>query len=183
MRILKIICIALVLSACTPPINVDYDNTVNFNSYKTYSNDIQPVRITSDTRISSSFMQTRVAEAIKITLTKNGYTESNNNASFKIKYFLDIKQDIETQESNVMIGFGSYHPHSSVAFGFNFPVGEAYSVDRLVLTIDIVSEKTNNLLWRGSAGYYLGEEGTPAKYEKMINGLVGEILKKFPPNK
>lgn len=181
MRSLKIICLSLILSACTATVNVDYDSDVNFKSYKIYNNVIDAVRVSSDTRIDSSFMKKRVVESINKTLVRNGYSKSVSKSDLKVKYYLDVKQEIETQESGMMIGFGTASANSSVAFGFNFPVGEAVSVDVLVLTIDMISTKTNKLIWRGSSGSYLSEEGTPKKYEEMIKSLVTAVLNKFPP--
>lgn len=181
MRFINIIFVALLLSACAAAVNVDYDYDVNFKSYKSYSNVIKAVRISNDTRINSPFMQQRVVDAIKTTLTKNGYNLSENDASLQVKYYLDIKQELETQESSMMMGFGTSSYHSAIGVGFNIPIGETTSFDRLVLTIDMVSTKTNKLIWRGSSGYYLSEEGTPEKYEEMIQDLVTVILEKYPP--
>jgi len=65
--------------------------------------------------------------------------------------------------------------------GFIFPVGEAYSIDNMVLTIDVVSTKTGKLIWRGTLGYRLDAGATPERYTRMANDLVAEILRAFPP--
>ena len=106
----------------------------------------------------------------------------NKKADFNVKYFLDIKREIGTQDSGVVsIGFGSSGHHSAVGVGFNIPIGETTTIDMLIMTIDIVSTKTNKLLWRGSLGYSLYEGAGPETYSKMVNELVEEILKNFPP--
>lgn len=182
MRIINIIFISLMLSACTSMVNVDYDRSTDFSLYKTYNIDSKPVRISTDTRINSSFMQQRVINELNATLAKNGFQYLNKNADFNVKYFLDIKREIDTQDSGVVsIGLGSSSRHSAVGLGFNIPVGETTSIDLMVLTIDVVSSKTNELLWRGSLGYSLYEGASPETYTKLVNDLVEEILKKFPP--
>ena len=182
MRIINIIFISLVLSACTSMVNVDYDRSTDFSSYKTYSIDKKPVRISTDTRINTSFMQQRVVNELNATLTKNGFQNLNKNADFSVKYFLDIKREIGTLDSSVVsIGIGSSSRHSAIGFGFNVPVGETTSIDLLVLTIDVVSTKTNKLLWRGTLGYSLYEGADPDTYTKLVKELVEEILKNFPP--
>ena len=173
---------SIMLSACTSMVNVDYDRGTDFSSYKTYSIESKPVRISTDTRINSSFMQQRVINELHTALTNNGFQNINKNTDFNVKYFLDIKREIGTQDSGVVsIGFGSSGHHSAVGVGFNIPIGETTTIDMLIMTIDIVSTKTNKLLWRGSLGYSLYEGAGPETYSKMVNELVEEILKNFPP--
>jgi len=182
MRMINVLVISFMLSACTSMVNVDYDRNTDFSSYKTYSIDSKPVRISADTRINSSFMRQRVVNELNAKLSKNGFQNVKKNADLDIKYFLDIKREIGTQDSGVVsIGLGSSSHHSAVGLGFNIPIGEATTIDLLVLTIDIVSTKTNELLWRGTLGYSLYEGAGPETYTKLVNELVEEILEKFPP--
>lgn len=174
------IILSLFLSACASMVDVDYDRNINFKSFDSYLVQTKPERVTSDTRINTPFMQQRIVAAINTSLDKKGLTKTNNN-SIVVKYYLDVRQDFETDESAVYVGLGSYSHHSAVGFGFNFPLGETYSVDKLVLTIDMVSTKTNQLLWRGSLASQLSRATTPESNSKMVNALVDEILENFPP--
>ena len=182
MRLIYLTFISLILSACTSMVNYDYDKTVNFNSFATYTINKEPVRVTGDTRINSPFMQKRVVDELNITLANKGFEYLKKNAELEVNYFLDIKQELETEDSGfVSIGFGSSTRNSAVGLGFNIPVGEASSIDKLVLTIDFVSTKTKKLIWRGTLGYHLYEGATPEIYTKLVKDLVAEILKEFPP--
>ncbi len=182
MRIFIIIFISLMLSACASVVNVDYDKNVNFTSYTTYSIDKKPVRVSPDTRIDSPFMQQRVVNELERTLTNKGFEKLKGKAELEIKYYLDTRQEVETQDTGVVsIGFGTSSRYSAAGFGFNVPVGETSSIDILILTIDVVSTKTNKLIWRGSLGYSLYEGATPETYSRMVRDLVAEILKNYPP--
>ena len=182
MRIINIIVLALSLSACASMVNVDYDHETNFNSFQTFKINTPPVRVVEDTRINSPFMQQRVVSELNQAFKKKGFKSISKNQSFDVQYHLDIKQDFETQDSGaVSLGFGSYGHHSSVGFGFTIPVGETYSVDLLVLTVDLVSSKSKELIWRGSLGYHLYKGATPETYTTLIKNLVDEILKEYPP--
>jgi len=181
MRFLNVLFVFLFLSACTSMVNVDYDKNTNFSSLKTYRINTTPVRVSADTRINSPFMQQRVEKEINRALSGKGFTALKNNIDLEIKYYLDIKQEIETRDSAVSIGLGSYGSHSAIGFGFNVPIGEANSIDNLVLTIDVISTKTKELIWRGSLGYSLYEGATPEVYDNLVKELVIEILEKFPP--
>ncbi|GMR16764.1 MAG: DUF4136 domain-containing protein [Gammaproteobacteria bacterium] len=181
MRVLNLIFISFVLTACASSVNIDYDKSTNFTSFTSFSIDKKPVRTSADTRINSPFMQQRVVNELRQRLTDKGYENLNKKSELKVKYYLDIKHEIETQDSGVAIGFGTSSYHSAVGLGFNIPIGETTSIDLLVLTIDIVSAKTGKLLWRGSLGYNLYEGATPETYSRLINGLVTEIMENFPP--
>ena len=102
-------------------------------------------------------------------------------ASLTVKYQMEVIRDVETEGSTISFGFGSGGHHSSIGMGFIFPVGETYTVDRLVLTIDLVENKTRKLVWRGSLSYRLDVASTPEAYTHMVNELVTEILRDYPP--
>lgn len=161
--------------------NIDYDRNTDFNVFDSYAIQAEPVRTTDDTRIKTPFMQQRIVNAINISLAKKGLKNLTADSDLQIKYYLDLKQDFEVDGSSVSFGFGSYGYHSAVGLAFAVPVGETYSVDKLVLTIDMFSTKTKKLLWRGSLAYRLANGATPESNAKMINALVEEILQRFPP--
>lgn len=181
MRFIFLLITGSFLSACGSLANIDYDSSINFNALKTYSIQLKPVRASSDTRINSPFMQQRVFDSIAFALQKKGFTKKSKNAGLQVKYYLDVQKDFETEESAISVGFGSSGYRSAIGFGFTVPVGETYSVDKLVLTIDMVSTKTKKLVWRGSLAYHIASGSTPETNTRMINELVTEILKDFPP--
>lgn len=181
MRLINIILVSLMLSACASSVNIDYDKGVNFTSFKTYNIDKIPVRVAVDPRIDSPFMQQRVVKELNVILAKKGFEHLKGNAELAVKYYLDIKHEIETEGSGVSVGFGTSSSHSAIGFGFAVPVGETSSIDKLVLTIDVFSSKTDTLIWRGSLGYTLIAGATPETYSRLIKDLVTEILENFPP--
>ena len=181
MRIITILLVSLMLSACASGVNIDYDKDANFKTFKTYNVDKTPVRISVDTRINSPFMQERVAKELDAVLTKKGFKYLKDNAELTVKYYLDIKHEVETDDSGVSIGFGRSSGNSAIGFGFGVPLGETSSIDKLILTVDVISSKAGTLIWRGSLGYTLVDGATPETYSQLIKDLVSEILKNFPP--
>lgn len=181
MRFINLIIIALLLSACGSMANIDYDKSADFKLLKTYKINPEPVRISADTRINSPFMQQRVVNELEIELSKKGFVRINENAELEIKYYLDSRAGLVTQDSGLSIGVGSFSRHSAVGFGFNVPSGETSSIDKLILTIDIYSTKTEKLIWRGSLSDLLARGATPEVYTRLVKDLVIEILKEFPP--
>lgn len=181
MRLINLSFLLLLLSACSSMANIDYDRSFDFKSFDSYNIQVKPVRVTEDTRINTPFMQQRIVRAIETSLGKKGFDKTNKKTNLKVKYYLDLKKDFETEESSMSIGFGSSGYHSAIGFGFTVPVGETYSIDKLVLTIDIISTKTKKLVWRGSLAYGLIGGATPDRNTQMVNELVAEIFKDFPP--
>ncbi len=182
MRLIYIIFVSFILSSCTSVVNYDYDKSINFNSISTFKINAIPARVTNDTRINSPFMQQRVVAELNAALKNKGFKNSTDNAELEVNYFLDIKQELETDDSGfVSIGFGSASPHSAIGLGFNIPLGEVSSTDKLVLTIDFVATDSKKLIWRGTLGYPLYEGASPDTYNSIVNRLVAEILEKFPP--
>ena len=181
MRLIILSFFYLFVTACTSMANIDYDRSINFKSLTTYSIQSKPVRVDDDTRINTPFMQERIISAIESSLAQKGLSKTDKSASLIVKYHLEVKRSLETEDSSVAIGFGTSSHHTSLGMGFVFPVGETYSIDNLILTIDMISANTNKLVWRGSLGYGLPSGATPETYTRMANDLVAEILKEYPP--
>lgn len=182
MRKITILFFSTLLASCASAVNFDFDKFTDFNTFSNYQIINIPVRVTKDTRINSPLILKRVVDELNAALHKKGLNYSKEHADLKIKYYLDVKREIEAESSSVLsFGFGTLGHHSSLGLGFNVPIGEISSVDKLVLTIDIVSSKTKKLVWRGSLGAYLYEGITPEDYTRTIKNLVTEILNHFPP--
>lgn len=181
MRLIILLVTYSFLSACTSLANIDYDRSANFKSLKTYDIQIKPVRVSKDTRVNSPFMLQRVTHAIEESLTKKGFRNLKGKTDFKVKYYLDLRQDVEIEDTGLSIGMGTSSHHSAVGFAFNVPLADVYTVDRLVLTIDIFSTKTDKLIWRSSLGYHMDEGASPESYTQLVNELVEEILESYPP--
>lgn len=175
------IMLSLFLSACAPLVNIDYDTKTDFTSLKSYSNNITPVRVSEDTRVNSPFMLKRVTQEIDVSLSTSGFSSTKNNPDMLVKYHLDIRQEVETQQSGFTIGFGTSTRNTAVGFAFNAPAEDTGTIDKLVLTIDIYNGK--KLIWRGSKDYTLYKGQKPSSYDELIKDLVSDILKNFPPKK
>lgn len=173
--------VCLFISGCSSLVNIDYDKNTDFNAFKSFKVKETSENISADTRINSKFMQQRMANELKESFIQKNYIFSEKNADIEVKYHLQIKTEIEFQEPRFSIGIGSYSRHSAVGFGFNVPASETNNTDSLVLTVDIYSLKTNQLIWRGIRDRILPYGATPEIYTKMVKELIAEILKEFPP--
>lgn len=181
MRLIILSFFYLFITACSSMVNIDYDRSTDFKSFTTFNIQTKPVSVDDDTRVTTPFMQERIVNSINNELIKKGFKNKDKKSELNVKYHIDIKKDFESEGSTMSVGFGSAGHHSAIGMGFVFPVGETYTIDNLILTIDIISANTNKLIWRGSLGYGLPSGATPETYTRMANDLVAEILKEYPP--
>ena len=173
--------ISLFISACSSMANIDYDKNTDFKVFKSFKVKKESENVSADTRINSQFMQQRVTNLLKENFIQKNYIFSEKNADIEVKYHLQVKTEVEIQDPRFSIGIGSFSRHSSVGVGFNVPATETNSIDKLVLTIDVYSLKSKQLIWRGILDRVLPYGSTPERYNSMVNELIVEILKDFPP--
>ncbi len=183
LRLISAAAVLFLLSACTTNVNVDYDQAVNFSQLKTFAVVARSNTDSKDTRIDSPLMDKRIVAAIEAGLKARAFTRQDANPDIQVKYRVDVKQEIESDSSGVSIGIGSFSRRVGVGVGYNLPAADVQSYDRGVLTIDMVSGKTGQLIWRGSSGRRLYDGSTPEASDKLINSIVNEILEVFPPSK
>ncbi|HEY9051627.1 MAG TPA: DUF4136 domain-containing protein [Gammaproteobacteria bacterium] len=182
-RFISGVSLVFLLSACATNVNVDFDQAVDFSRLKTYSIVERSEKDGKDPRLDSSLMDKRIVAAIHAGLKAKAFTRQDSNVDIQVKYRIDVKQEIESDRSGISIGFGSFSRNVGVGVGYNIPTSDVQSYDRGVLTIDMISGKTGQLIWRGSSGRRLYDGSTPDASDKLINSIVEEILKEFPPNK
>lgn len=180
---LLLLLICIVVSACSSLVSIDYDKETDFQALKTFTVKEKSETASTDTRINSQLMQQRVVKALKQNFIQKQYTFVEKNADMQVKYHLQVKTEVEFQDPRFSIGIGSFSRHSSVGLGFNVPASETSNTDKLVLTIDVYSSKTNKLIWRGSFDRVLLQGSTPETYNNLVKKLIEEILKAFPPTK
>lgn len=173
--------VPFLVASCASTVNVDYDQSFNFSKLKTYKLQSKPVKISDDPRLNSPLMQQRVVNAIQTGLRSKGLRSDEKDPDVSVTYRIDTKQEIESDRSGVSVGIGTFSRHVGVGVGYDFPGPDVESYDRVVLTIDMVEPKSGKLIWRGSDSRRLYAGSTPESNTKLVNELVEEILKKFPP--
>jgi len=171
----------LLLSGCATRVNVDYDVDSNFSTIKTFQIQSEPANKTSDSRTNNSFMKKRVIKAVGDTLTIKGMNFVKVMPDVIIQYQLGINKELESDDSGISIGFGTSSRHSAIGLVYGFPASEVSTVENLVMSIDIVDARTKQLLWRGSLARRLYDGSTPETHTQLVNEMVAEILKQFPP--
>lgn len=177
----SILYMVTVLTGCSTNVIVDYDKSVNFAAIRSYTLLPKSARSTEDTRLDSPLVDKRIITAIERNLQAKGISKQQASADIQVKYRVDVKQEIVSDDSGVSMMFGIGGNRSALGLGYSVPSADVKSHDLGVLTIDFISSKSEQLVWRGTSSRRLYDAGTPEDSEKLINSIVKEILDTYPP--
>ena len=185
MTTMKLVCTALfitaTLSGCSSNVIVDYDKAVNFSALKSYTLLAKSAKSTEDTRLDSPLIDKRIVNAIDRNMLAKSLARKDTGAEMQLTYRIDLKQEIASNGSGVTMMFGLGGSRSALGLGVAVPSSDVKSHDLGMLTIDVISTKTNQLIWRGSSSRRLYDAGTPDATDKLINDIIKEILDSYPP--
>jgi len=161
-------------------VSYDYDKTVDFSKYKTYSflgwqND-------SDTLMNSLDKQTML-DAFKSQLESRGLQYVKEGGDMTLSLFLVIKEEKQLQAyTNYTGGYGMMRPWG---YGYGGMVGgtanttvSTVTYQEGTLVMDCYDEASKKLIFQG---IYKGEvEAKAQKRDKTIPKHVAALLKNFP---
>lgn len=174
MRIL--LCVpAILLAACetTPTIRSDFDPSVNFANYRTYSwvyagapQGINPL------------LYERVRTSIDRSLASRGYTQANPG-QFAVAFTLGRRDRVEVNDYGP---YGGFYPGWGRAYRWGWaPIYNQVDVRNVTdgtLAIDFYDTGTKRPIWHGSAT----QEVAPGSVNQtLIDRAVDEVLARFPP--
>jgi hypothetical protein len=149
-------------------VKTDYDRTVNFDQYKTYS--------WEKVQTQDPLWVDRIKSAVDADLTAKGWTQvpSDGNISLVAIEATKTEQTLNTFYN----GFGGgWRWGGFGGFGDATTTTDTYQVGTLVL--DMFDTQTKKLVWRGSASDTLSDK-TDKNIKKLDKG-VDKMLKHFPP--
>lgn len=155
----------------------DYDKTVDFTKYKTYS--IAGWQADSD-KILNKFDKERILNALKAEFASRGleYTEDKGDAIVILYINVEDKQTT-TAYSNYMGGMG-YRGGWGYGMGMG-NVSTTYSeqdYQQGTLVVDMYDQQTKELVWEGVIQTVVQEK--PEKREKTIPKKVKKLMVPFP---
>lgn len=181
LRILSILVLALVYS-CSPTVKVtsDYDHSANFSEYKTFA----VYDLKAQEGQVNQLNVDRVTKAIRNEMLAKGFTESSN-PDLKVNAVSILKNKTSVSANTDFYGYGGmYRPYGywggggAMMGGANTTFNSYDYVDGS-LVIDIVSTKTQKLVWQGIGNAEI--DSKPDNPEEFINSSIKKILEGFPP--
>jgi hypothetical protein len=155
---------------------VDYDRTVDLDSYETFAWG-PTLNMGPDLNDTAPLAHAWIKNAVEYHLTQGGLIEDEEHPQLYVTYYSDESSAIQIQV--VAAGY-TYGP------GFYWDPFWGYSgsasvqrreIPRGSLVIDIWDAETKRLVWRGTASATVSE--SPTKMTKQIDKAVDKIAKKF----
>ncbi|MCV2485767.1 DUF4136 domain-containing protein [Flavobacterium sp. SH_e] len=180
LRLIPILFLGLIYS-CSPTVKVttDYDHAVNFSEYKTFA--VYDLRA-QEGQVNQLNVD-RVAKAIRNEMLAKGFTESSN-PDLKVNAVSILKNKTSVSANTNFYGYGGmYRPYGywggGAMMGGANTTFDTYDYVDGSLVIDIVSTKTDKLVWQGIGNAEI--DSKPDNPEEFINGAIKKILTGFPP--
>ncbi len=181
MKFLPFVALVLFMSSCGIQVSSNYNQSVNFNEFKTYNFLDEGIEKSSLDAITKQ----AVLSAIEADLATKGYTKTTTNPQILVNIFTKTQQELDIQNNYNYPNF--YEP-----YGFDSGWGytpywnpeETTTVTTELegkLYIDILNPSTKTLIWQGVGTGLVGGANTQAKVEKLVQQYVTSILANYPP--
>ncbi len=154
------------MAAWAQKVNVDWDQTANFQGYGTYA-------WAKGTPAKNPLMDERIVAAVDKDLAAKGLRKVDAGTSPDLLVVYHAAVSSKTQLDTTNMGAYRWSGGSSTTTVKEIPVGE--------LIVDIGDPKTQKMLWRGTATDTLSDN--PQKVADKIDKSVDDMFKKFPPPK
>ncbi|ROS01501.1 uncharacterized protein DUF4136 [Sinobacterium caligoides] len=159
---------SLLLSACASKPYYDYDQSVDFNHFESFS--IQA----ADNK--HPLMAERIDEAIEEQLVAKGLVVADPvNADINIRYQVE-REAVPSNNNGVQLGLGG--GSGGVGGGISIPIGQS-SRQVSIIQVDIFQHSDGKLVWRGRSSLMDEEDAT--KRQQVISTVIEEILANYPP--
>ena len=172
--------IVLVISCSAPlKVNTDYDKSVNFSNYKTFS--VYNLKTTGSV---SQLNAERITNAIRNEMTKKGFTETSNNADLMVNAVVVLKDKQTTTATTNYYGYGGmYRPYGYYGGMGMGAMGttsvNTYEYKAGTFIIDVVDSKTQKMIWEGTGNKDF--DSAPKNPDEAITNGVASIMAGFPP--
>ncbi|HEY6293707.1 MAG TPA: DUF4136 domain-containing protein [Terriglobia bacterium] len=159
-------------SAFGQKVNVDWDKTANFSSFKTYA-------WAKGTPSPNQLVDQRITNAIDAQLAAKGLQKLDAGANPDLAVTYAAAVGAQTQLNTTTLGgwggpwrygWGGGTSTTSVQ---QIPVGQ--------LVVELGDIKNKDLVWRATSSDTMSDN--PQKNEKKINKAVEKMFKKYPPPK
>ena len=164
----------MALPAAAQKVHIDYDETADFSSFKTFAWAPTPEVSLED---SSPLMHSRIKNAIEYQLTTGGLVEDMESPDLYVTYHGEEKEEmrIDTQTWGYGRGRGwRWDPFWGSRFRDTTTV-HTYEVGTLI--IDIWDAEAKKLIWRGTATATIPSK--PEKQAKLIDETVAKIARQW----
>ncbi len=185
--LLGVIASIFILSSClTTKVNVDYDNSVDFSKYKTYS---FYGWAKESNKILTPFDQERIEKAFGVEFAKRGFKFVPQGGDLTVALYIATEHKQETTATTTTTGFSGYYGYGGYwGYGPAWGWGPGYTSAHTTvstedyregtLIIDVFDTQKKQLIWEAVATKRI-DENTRGR-EERINKIAALMMKDFP---
>jgi hypothetical protein len=168
MKNLKYLFFILLMSCSSVKVMTDFDNTINFSEFKTFSfyEDVGQGLNELDVN--------RVISTMKLEMKQRTFQEVENP-----DFFINVTSKISENRNSNSIGIGLGNGGFGLSGGI--PIGGKKLNEEFV--IEFVNSKTDQVIWEGILNSKIKEKRTPEQKELHFNEIIKKILAAYPPKK
>jgi hypothetical protein len=179
--ILIVFCLLFINTACTvsPTVRSSYHQTTDFNQYKTF-NFFE--NLDTDARYESLISQ-YLKQATIVEMTSRGYVLSRDQPDLLINFHNHIETK-QTMHQLPTLGYGGgFYGYQGGFYNGPWMNDRTFfrEYEQSTLTIDIVDEQLNKMIWQGKAVRRLTETKLD-NLQTTLQQTISEILAVFPSN-
>jgi hypothetical protein len=168
-------CILFCAAGCAPlTVDYDYDTTYDFAKLKTYDWLPSPPGDQLE-----EMTEKRFQGALNSQLQAKGFNRSAETPDFLLS-MEGVKKTV--QKGSTAVGASVAVPvgsHGSVSLGGGKSKPRVKQEGEL--TVLITERASGSLLWKGMAAAEIKPKQSPEEQQQMINAVIAELLKNFPP--
>ena len=178
-RLLAIASLVVLAASCESfSVTTDYDKSVDFHNYRTFSW-VSKNPLVSRSPDVSPLAEGRIQAAVLNVMTQKGFkfVEDPSKADIAFAFTLGSRQELRVTSNPYGSAWGTAPYMWGAPYYQNVDVRQ-YTKGRLA--IDIFDVKLREPVWHGHASKSIGESDR-ARADEVINQAVAEILKSFPP--
>jgi hypothetical protein len=159
----------IVTAAAFAGVNTDFDKTVDFSKFKTYS--------WIQVKTPNEIWDKRVTDSIDAQLAAKGWTKMDTGGEVAVSAMATTQnqQSLDTFYN----GFGGGWGWRGWYGGTGTATTRVYSYRTGTLVVDMYDASNKQLIWTGNASDTLSDKSD--KNVKKLNDKVKDMFKKFPP--
>jgi hypothetical protein len=179
---LALFVLALAVSVGCSSISVtsDYDKTIDFTQYKTYS--YYGWADNSD-QVLTGFDKERLEKAFADEFAKRGFTYAEENGDITVALFIHTQQEQQVSATTTGMGAGyggryGYGPGWGWGGGMSTTTYNTYDYTVGTLICDVYDTQAQKLVWEGVGKGTIEEN--PQKREARIPKAVAQIMAQYP---
>lgn len=179
-----LLCVTLAGCATPKPAMIDYDRSVNFSQYQTFSFFTEPQTAPDEAPTDyDPLLAQHFKAAIRREMSALGYQEVTDTPQLWVNYLTNVtsRQDIRSSPFRFNVGFGHFSRNTAVSLGFpvvGAPVEQVnYQVGTLV--IEVIDVAAKRVIWQGGVEGRLSRKAMQQP-QQAIDETVNLIFQRYP---